>query len=192
MEALLAVAALSGVGASFARAARFYAPFAFLPVGKPVTIPVPPAAGAALMRHPAAVVTYRSGAPARALLSQLPGDPDVEVGDLRLQFDPQRGWVTAARPSWRKPSLVRVDVRSVEGAFVLRAKELPDLVLWLPALLVVVWLRWPPAPTFLPILLGGLGGLVVSLFQRRADAARSFDVVVAEMKKRIDALSDGG
>jgi hypothetical protein len=194
VDPFVLLAAFASVGVAFPYLPRVFAPLAFLPVGKPVTLPVPARAVAALTAGENVSVTYRSRWPNTLSLEQIPGAAMVERDDCRLHFFAEHRSVVVAKRSLRAV-LVRVDVAPVDGALVLRARELPQWVVAVPLLLFAFerLLEAIPRGHVTPSLVSSIFmcGFVcfagfVSFVNGMYFAQRGVDAVVAELKKRLD------
>jgi hypothetical protein len=189
IEPLAAVIVTSVVfSAAVPRVPRLFAPLAFLPVGVPVTLAIPAGAAAAWRVRQQRSATYRTMETAPLDLSAMPGESRVERDDFRLTFFPERGFAAAATRGFRAASIVRVDVRFVEGTLVLRSRQLPSFIVWLPTM-IVVFSTWAFTAQNAAVGLGCAAGLVMGLWRQLEEARDCVAAVASELKSRLGQLA---
>jgi hypothetical protein len=182
-EAVAAFIALSAAGFAVRRAPRVFAPLAFLPVGRPVTVPIPPETAALWMSRQERAVTYRSAGSEELGLAHLPGQAVVTYDDYRLHFFPDRGSVAATKRGFWSGSLVRVDVRPMQGALLLRARYVSSTFLWMAALALIV--RHGLNPQNILVAGGCFVGFLLGFIREEEDARRCLDGIALELKRRL-------
>jgi hypothetical protein len=177
--------------AAVARRPAVFARWALLPVGRRVTLPLPSAVAAVVLRPDEGQGTYRELPPRSVDLAAFPGDRTVTLDAEILEFVPDRNWILARARAWLRSmseTLVRVEVSAADGALVLRARRLPtDLGLLLLAAAYIASLHRPLQQP-LTLWLLAVAIIVGSVFGEQRRASRYFDAVVEEMKKRIAAV----
>jgi hypothetical protein len=187
----VALAASIALSAALVRIPRIFGRLAFVPVGAPVTLPIPVRAAAAATSQEDPSATYRTTGLRPFGLAEIPGAARTEVGGFRLDFFGDRACVTSAKTGSAGGTLVRVDVQPVRGALVLRARQLPDVLAWWPGLMFVVepWrLR-----AYLVVLLGACAVWSLLSYAMGLRTARAaFAAAVEEIKKRVQALAADG
>jgi len=104
-----------------------FARLAVLPLGDPVTLPLPDVVAARVLRFDEGNETYRDLPPRSLVLSSLVAEDRVERKEEVLRFAPERNWIVARRRAGRQISLalVRVQVSGAPGGLVLRARYFP-------------------------------------------------------------------
>jgi hypothetical protein len=187
-EGFGAVLTCSAISAALPRIPRIFARLAFLPVVRPVTVPIPATTTALLKsRRDDRADTYRSTGAETLELSKIPGELSVTHEDFRLRFFPDLGFVASTRRGLRAASIVRVEVQSVQGALVLHARQLASHVVWVPPLMLLF------ASTRLTFgdLFFGLAfaaALLVSFLRERENAKACVTAVALELKWRLVEL----
>jgi hypothetical protein len=120
-------------------------------------------------------------------LSTLPGESAITRDGFHLQFFPDRGFVAVAKRNLRSESMVRVDVRAVDGTLELRARRLASFVVWIPLLVLVFALRGV-AVRDVTVLIVCACGFFASFFRQEEEAREGVAAVASELKARLAAL----
>jgi hypothetical protein len=191
IEAMAIAAAAIGIEFALVRAPRFAARLAFLPLGRAVTVVLPPALRSALRQRAAEGASYRSMPEASLAVSSLPGLKGVERDRCLIWFFPDLGYA-AVRPRWptvgpgRAATIVRVDVEPDGSTLVLRARQFPMASIWITAIAIVLTL-WALRPISLLILAAALFGLIGGERSAANDCRRA---AIAELQERIESLGE--
>ncbi len=135
--------ALGGLGvvllisAAQSRAPRTFARFAVLPVGKRLTLPLPPAVAARVLRPRGGTGTYRTMPDRDFTLAELPGENQVEGAGRTLTFVAEANRVLATGVGLRG-GLVRVDLSGTVDGLSLAGHRIPEEGFWLALLFVLL------------------------------------------------------
>jgi hypothetical protein len=184
----VAFAVLVAYPAALARWPIPFARGALVRVAKGVTLSLPAAVAALIVRPQGGAANYRSAPPRILALASLPGPEQVTLEDDVLRFIPDRNWILA-RP--RKPlatTFLRVEVSWTEGGLVMQARRLPgEAMLLLLATVYCASLHGPLLhhPLSLSLVVAAIVGGSIGEHNR---ARRCFDAAVGEANRRIAAV----
>jgi hypothetical protein len=173
---------------SVSRTPLAFARLVLIPVGKQLTLPVPPRVAALVFQLREATATYRKAPETEFVLAALPGEARAVRDDQDLRFVPSVNWVLAQPRGWSK-NLVRVEISGTANTLVLKARRLPSELTWAVLAVILLARAHGLRGHFLTAVFLAIVCIVsITASQRRARSA--FTAVEDELRARL-AIANG-